>query len=130
MSTKIIDLTDFTQKHTLEFRLDPDTTWVVPPFAEETELAFWRWQRETFRRREGEQKAAMGLGEAAESDERTMGTVWAPLIALAVREPELDPQELLHRYPGQLLRTVGTAIVDFFLTGETKLAQTESRPES
>ena len=65
-----IDFSNLIPESTLVFSV-PDAkgklhTWEVPPFSEETELAFWAWHKRMFAKRAAEQKKGMGIADATE----------------------------------------------------------------
>lgn len=129
-----IDFSNLIPESTLVFSV-PDAkgklhTWEVPPFSEESELAFWAWHKRIFAKRAAEQKKGMGVAdeaEAAEADEVvTKARIWAPLLAAVVKNKSLDPDVLARDFQGLILQRVGAAVVDFFLSGQ--LPETETPP--
>lgn len=121
-----VDFSNLIPENTLVFCV-PDKagelhTWEVPPFSEETELAFWAWHKRMFAKRAAEQKKGMGIADEAEAAEAeevvTKARIWAPLLAACVQNVSLDPEHLARDFQGLILQKVGAAVVDFFLTGQ------------
>jgi len=112
-----IDTTFLRTQNTLTFRNVeyPDGStkdWKVPPFSPETEASFWDWMERQDKRREQQI-------EAHAKRERlpivTKGATWAELLAVAVKEPELDAEYLAANFDALFLEDLGRAVQDFFL---------------
>lgn len=121
-----IDLRDFVPKHTLFFTVPKidgtEEEWQVPPFDNETEHAYWQWQRDLLEKRKREQQAALGIvegkDEEVEIEENTQAEVFAPLLVCVVKKPQLEVETLLRDYHPAVLTMVANAVINFFLKGE------------
>jgi hypothetical protein len=97
------------------------TTWVVPPFASDTEYDFQEWWR-TSKSAQEDRERKHNAGEQLPI--RTKGQEWAELLAIAVqrvRRPDgseipvqLDAKALLKDYEGDILKFCGLKVLDAF----------------
>jgi len=119
-----LDLTELIPQQTLKITVlrkdGTRETWEIPPFDNETEHGYWKWQKALMEARKEEQEAAMGIleGKPVSDKEETSGEIWAPLLAMVVKTPALDEDTLIRDYPGVVLARAGGAVMSFFLTGE------------
>lgn len=131
----VIDFSKFIPEHTLIFDVPAIdgamSRWEVPPFDEETELAFWEWMQPLMEQRKTEQQLAMGVAPAGKkaSKAQAKGRFWAPLLAKVVKNVQLDPEVLCRDYHGEVLKMVGTAVVDFFVSGQLPTPLAPASPD-
>ena len=102
--------------------------WVIPPFDNETEHAYWEWSNKVGEERRHEQLRRMQLKEVVttteessvvpaeepERDKRTIGEVVAPMLAVVVKNVQLDADDLATRFHGRMLQEVADVVQRFF----------------
>jgi len=153
MPAKRLDFSDFEERNTLLLTVPTyvdgkptgeNQEWKIPPLSLETEMGIRALQAKQMRelneimqkakakKEEGQEEVDLTDVLAAEEEVKLAADYWAPAVALFVREPLLDAEQLKTNYPGSLLRKIGQAASDFFLSGEleeekeTETAETET----
>jgi hypothetical protein len=115
----VVSLKNFASANTLIYEVEKaDGTaeqWKVPPLTAGDEFAVRELQTSQLAQMRGS------------DDPFLIGKYWAPVVALLVKDPVLDPEALARDYYPQLVRAVGMGILDFFHSGRLPEA-TETTP--